>query len=129
MTRSIDSYIDNSKSAAITNYSYDKDLIKRKILDIKIGIENLIQTVCSEKFFVDWYGAYDINPKHLVYWVCVESDKIKNQLSQDAELMFALRELSDKHQYPSESQRSVHIGFESQENSEPRVERQLVPSF
>ena len=96
-------------------YPYDKELIKRKILDIKADIEKLIQPACSERFFVDWYGAYDIDPKHLVFWICVQTDKMKNKLSQNSELMAALRAVLEKHQYPSESQRSVHIGFESQE--------------
>jgi len=94
---------------------YDKELIKRKILDIKADIEILIHQVCSERFFVDWYGAYDINPKHLVYWICVQSDKVKNKLTGNIELTTSLRNLLAKHEYPPESQKFVHIGFESQE--------------
>jgi hypothetical protein len=96
-------------------YPYDKELIKRKILDIKADIENLIRPVCSERFFVDWYGAYDINPKHLVYWICVQSDKMKNNLTGNIELTTSLRYLLAKHAYPADSQKFVHIGFESQE--------------
>ena len=100
---------------SIAKYPYDKDLIKKKILDIKADIEKLIQPACSERFFVDWYGAYDINPKHLVYWICVQSDKMKNKLAGNTELMAALGALLEKHEYPGESQKFVHIGFESQE--------------
>ena len=96
-------------------YLYDKELIKRKILDIKADIEKLIQSVCFERFFVDWYGAYDIDPKHLVYWICVQTDKMKNKLTGNIELTISLRDLLVKHDYPAESQRFVHIGFESQE--------------
>jgi len=96
-------------------YPYDKESIKRKILEIKTDIEEIIKTVCSGKFFVDWYGAYDIDPKHLVYWICVESDKMKNKLIENIELHTALRSLLDKHEYPEESRKFVHIGFESEE--------------
>jgi hypothetical protein len=108
--------IDSSfESVNVAKYPYDQALIKQKILDIKADIEKLIQPVCSERFFVDWYGAYDINPKHLVYWVCVQSDNMKNKLTGSIELTTALRTLLEKHEYPAESQRFIHIGFESQE--------------
>jgi uncharacterized damage-inducible protein DinB len=112
---------ENNRSSNLTTainppkYPYDKILIKGKILNIKGDIEKLIKPICSERFFVDWYGAYDINPKHLVYWICVQSDKMKNRLSGNIELMTALRALLEKHDYPAESQKFVHIGFESQE--------------
>jgi len=102
-------------SANPEKYPYDKDVIKRNILDIKSDMEKIIQPVCTERFFIDWYGAYDINPKHLVYWICVQSDKVKNKLIANVELMITLRALLEKHQYPAESQKFVHIGFESQE--------------
>ena len=96
-------------------YLYDKELIKRKILDIKADIEDLVQPLCTERFFVDWYGAYDINPKHLVYWICVQTDKMKNQLAANIQLMTSLRDVLARHQYPTESREFVHIGFESRQ--------------
>jgi hypothetical protein len=96
-------------------YPYDTELIRKKILTIKTEIEKLILPLCSEKFFVDWYGAYDIDPKHLVYWICVQSDKMKNELHENSELNIELRSLLEKNEYPAESQKFVHIGFESQE--------------
>lgn len=105
----------NDKSVNLAKYPYDKELIKKKILDIKADIEKLIQPVCREKFSIDWYGAYDIDPKHLVYWICVKSDKMKNKLAGNQELVMHLRALLEKHEYPAESQKFVHIGFESQE--------------
>lgn len=96
-------------------YPYDKALIRKKILDIKSGIEKIIRPICSERFSVDWYGAYDIDPKHLVYWICVQTDRMKNELNSNIELNISLRSLLETNQYPAESQQFVHIGFESQE--------------
>jgi hypothetical protein len=64
---------------------------------------------------VEWYGAYDINPKHLAYWICVQTDKMKDELRENIELNNTLRTLLEKHEYPKDSQKAVHIGFESQE--------------
>jgi len=105
----------NSTSANIATDPYDKNVIKKKILDIKTDIGKIIQPICPERFFIDWYGAYDINPKHLVYWVCVQSDNMKYKLAGNVELMAALRAVLENNDYPAESQKHVHIGFESQE--------------
>jgi len=40
---------------------------------------------------------------------------MKNKLSENFELTTGLRYLLTKHEYPAESQKFVHIGFESQE--------------
>lgn len=99
----------------IMKYLYDKDSIKRKILDIEDDIKRIMQVACPEKFNVSWYGAYDIDPKHLVYWICMESDAVKHELEKNIELNKTLRDLLEKHQYPAEAQKDVYIGFESQE--------------
>jgi hypothetical protein len=89
--------------------------MKNKILDIKKEIEKIISTVSKEKFDILWYGAYDINPKHLVFWICVKTDSEKLRLELNTELMKSLKELLVKHDYPEMARESVHIGFESQE--------------
>jgi len=99
----------------LMKYLYSKDSIKRKILDIEDDIEELIKNKCSEKFNLVWYGAYDIDLKHLVYWVCIESDKLKDQLTDDILLNEQLRMLLKKHNYPKKARPFVSIGFESQE--------------
>lgn len=100
---------------SLLKYLYSKDSVKRKILDIKKDIEELIRYKSPEKFNVTWYGAYDIDPKHLVYWICIESDQLKEHLKNDFSLNAELRSLLKKHNYPNEAQQFVYIGFESQE--------------
>ena len=91
------------------------DVLKNKILSIKSDISEIIGTNCSEKYWIDWYGAYEIDPKNLVFWVCVQTDKMKKALEEMPGLINDLRNLLKKHNYPLEAQASVHIGFESQE--------------
>ena len=83
-------------------YFYSKDSLKRKILDISEDIKKLIKANCREKYFIDWYGAYDIDPKLLVYWICVKTDKEKERLKNDLKLNSELRLLLVKHKYPTD---------------------------
>ncbi len=92
------------------------DKLKTKIKRIKKDIEKLTSKYCAEKFNVTYYGAFDIDPKHLVYWICVQTDKTKCDLENNEILGKFLRELSDKNNYPIDSRKFVAIGFESQES-------------
>lgn len=74
-----------------------------------------MRPVARETFWVTHYGAYDIHPCYLVYWICVKTDAEKRRLEADASLLRALREVLAQHDYPVEGRESVHIGFESQE--------------
>jgi hypothetical protein len=97
------------------NHLYSKEVLKQKILNIKDGIQRLVAPWCAEKFDIIWYGAYDIDPTHLVYWVCVQTDQTKKELESNYSLKQELRQLLGKHEYPVEAQKFVYIGFESQE--------------
>lgn len=99
----------------LLKYLNPKKSTKRKILDIRDDIKKLLKHNYREKFNVIYYGAYDIDPRHLVFWICVESDKLKELLTKDHWLNDQLRMLLEKHDYPGEAQPFVHIGFESQE--------------
>ncbi len=91
------------------------DKLKTKIESIKKDIKNLTSKFCDEKFSVAYYGAFDIDPKYLVYWICVQTDKVKHDLENNEFLRNDLRELLDKNDYPIDSRKHVAIGFESQE--------------
>ncbi len=82
---------------------------------IEGAIKNLVSTVVKEEFWVTHYGANDIHPKHLVYWICVQTDQEKKRLSDDSQLYRSLRNLLTEHEYPISGRDEVHIGFESQE--------------
>ena len=99
----------------LTKLFYSKRSMKRKILDIKEDIEKLVSKYCKEKFWIDWYGAYDIDPKHLVFWVCVQTDKMKLALKSNFELINGLGNLLVKHSYAEQARQSVFIDFELQE--------------
>lgn len=94
---------------------YSVKSTKRRILNILDDIRTIIKSVYGQKFWIDWYGAYEIDPRYLVIWICVESDNAKLKLESDKELSNRLREILVKHDYPREAISSVHIGFESQE--------------
>ncbi|QLG44899.1 hypothetical protein [Costertonia aggregata] len=89
--------------------------MKGKILRIKDDIEKRIKPICEEKFWVEWYGAYDIDPKNLVFWVCVQTDETKERLKSNSDLMNNIRLLLDKYDYSEQARKHVYIGFESQE--------------
>jgi hypothetical protein len=94
---------------------YSKHSIKRKILDIKVDIKRIVRKNTNEGFWIYWYGAYWIDPKHLAYIIIVNSDRMKNKLSSDIELNKALRSFLIKNDYPTEAIPDVYIGFESDE--------------
>jgi hypothetical protein len=82
---------------------------------IEVAIKDLISTASHEKYWVTHYGANDIHPKHLVYWICVQSDAEKKRMEDDKVLYARLRQLLVEHKYPISGRAEVHIGFESQE--------------
>ena len=91
------------------------DALNQKIAAIEQAIEAAVQSVARESFWMFHYGATDIDPRHLVYWICVRSDAERDRLAADTALVAALRGLLVTHDYPAKARRHVHIGFESQE--------------
>ena len=92
-----------------------KSAIERVTLQIEAEIKRIMKGESAEKVWVTHYGANDIHPRHLVYWVCVDSDKEKHRLESDTELTSRLRELLVRCDYPEEGRSGVQIGFESTE--------------
>ncbi len=89
--------------------------IQRVTRRIEEAMKALLGGRVREKFAVVHYGANDIHPRHLVYWICVQSDAEKERLEADASLLRELRALLDEYAYPAEGRDQVHIGFESQQ--------------
>ncbi|MCE3295139.1 MAG: hypothetical protein K0R65_853 [Crocinitomicaceae bacterium] len=100
---------------SIFKFIYPKSSLKRKILNVEDDIKKIITLNCEESFFINRYGAYDIDPKNLVFWICVKSDAQKLNLSTNKDLTGTLYNLLTKYDYPKEAIPFVHIGFESQE--------------
>ncbi|MBX7151980.1 hypothetical protein K1X84_10095 [bacterium] len=88
---------------------------KKKIRKIKKDIKKIIYPICPENFWIEWYGAYDIDPKNLVFWICVKSDVMKVSLKSNMELKHKLKDILIKHDYPESARPFVSIDFESQE--------------
>jgi hypothetical protein len=92
-----------------------RNSLKRKVIKIEEEIKEIVSRNCSEKFSVLHYGEYNINPKYLVFWICVQTDEMKMKLENNNELNAELREILVKVEYPSLAINDVQIGFESQE--------------
>jgi len=99
----------------LLKFLYSKESLKRKIFDIKDDMKRLVEKICDEKVWINSYGAFDIDPKYLVFWICVSTDGAKQQLKDNHALMYQLRQLLEKHNYPSPARQLVKIDFESKE--------------
>ena len=89
--------------------------IKTITENVEIAIKVIADEVVREKFWVTHYGANEIHPKHLVFWICVQSDNERNRLRSDMKLTKRLRQTLINANYPKEGISGVYIGFESQE--------------
>ena len=92
---------------------------------IEDAIKAEMRAHTSEEFWVTHYGANEIHPKHLVYWIVVRTDKEKRRLEQRADVLNKLRGLLEKFEYPVEGRDGVHIGFESHQT----VDREAGGNF
>ncbi len=93
----------------------DETSLRRIILDITDEMKLVISEVYKRKFWIEWYGAFYINPRHFVFWICFETYDCKFKLNSNLELILRLKNLLYKYNYPKEAIDSVFIGFESQE--------------
>ena len=89
--------------------------IQEITLQIQNAIKALMASETKESFWVTHYGANEIHPKHLVYWIGVRSDSEKERLQKDSDLYRRLRSLLEEYDYPILGRDGVHIGFESHE--------------
>jgi hypothetical protein len=79
------------------------------------AIIRLAEASAREDVRVQHYGAFDIHPRYLVFWICVKTDSERDRLRGDESLMASLRQVLVDCDYPAEGRNDVHIGFESQE--------------
>jgi len=91
-----------------------------KVRRIERAMKRLAKARSSEPTWVAEYGAFYIDPRHLVYWICVKTDAERDRLASDQEFGRELRELLVTFDYPAEARNHVHIGFESQETVDRR---------
>jgi hypothetical protein len=89
--------------------------LKRKILNIVHDIKAEVKAHCNQRFWINWYGAYEIDPKNLAIWVCVKTDKTKLKLTSNTELKTRINYLFIKYDYPIHERSGVQVDFESQE--------------
>ena len=99
----------------ILKFFIPKNSLKRKILDIVDDIKTEVKPYCDEPFWINWYGAYEIDPKNLVIWICVKTDKTKFRLASNSKLKTKINQLLTKHNYPIQQNSLVQIGFVSEE--------------
>ena len=98
------------------------DPLATKVELIEQDLAKTVRAVAHEHVSVVHYGAVDINPRELVYWICVKTDAEKQRLDGDTVLKARLRGLLTIRNYPQDAREFVHIGFESQET----VDRESV---
>ena len=104
-------YIHSDKSS---RQAYANE-INEKTEKIEKAITFIISENTSEKFEVFHYGANIIHPSFLVYWVSVQTDKERERLKSDKNLMKRLHKIVIDQKYPEEGREQVKINFESQE--------------
>jgi hypothetical protein len=103
------------KARMLRQLLFQLSALPRKVRKIETGITAIVSVEATEPFWVTHYGAIDIDPRYLVYWICVHSDAERDRLAANHDLIAQLRELLTIYGYPAESRQHVHIGFESQE--------------
>lgn len=78
-------------------------------------IRKIAAEVVREEHRVAHYGANDIHPGHLAFWICVKSDAGCDRLNPDSRIMERLRNILIEVDYPEEGRSHVYIGFEYRE--------------
>ena len=99
-----------------------RELIRRFIDPLSAKVELIdqdlatsVRSVAHEDVSVVQHGAIGINPRHLVYWICVTTDAEKQRLEKDTALKTRMPSMLAVRDYPQDAHKFVHIRFESQE--------------
>jgi hypothetical protein len=91
-----------------------KILLTFKIKRIELSLKGLIKEL-GIKPYVWSFGAYDINPKHMVFIAGVQTDEERDKLRSNQSIQSQMRNLLKKHNWPVEARVHVHFDIESQE--------------
>lgn len=89
--------------------------IERVTRRIQAAMESLLASRVRERVWMWHFGANDINPRNLVFVICVQSDTEKTRLEADADLRLRLRSLLDEFDYPEKGRAGVAFCVESQQ--------------
>lgn len=91
-----------------------KLLLKWKIWKIETALKKLVKAEGYKP--LAWsFGAYHIDPKHLVFVVGVPNDESKNALKHNASFNASMKGLLEKYNWPIQSRADVVFDIESQE--------------
>lgn len=85
---------------------------------IEAAMKVLLASRVRERVWVWHFGASDIDPRHLVFVICVQSDAEKARVAADADLRQRLRSLLDEYDYPRRGRAGVLFSVESQQSVE-----------
>ena|SRR3989338_9480834 len=91
-----------------------KLLLKWKILRIESSLRALVRAE-GFKPMVWSFGAYYIDPKHLVFVVGVTTDSAKETLKSSSLFIESMRELLETFNWPTSARSHVIFDIESQE--------------
>ena len=89
-------------------------LLKLKIWRIESGLKALLKAA-GIKPIVWSFGAYDIDPKHLVFVVGVPSDQERDSLRNNKSFLAETKSLLVRFNWPASARDYVHFDIESQE--------------
>ncbi len=91
-----------------------KFLLKWKIWRIENSLKRMIKD-SGIKPFVWSFGAYYIDPKHMVFVAGVQTDEEKQKLKSDKNIENQMKELLEKFNWPIDARKHVLFDIESQE--------------
>ena len=64
------------------------------------------------------FGAVDIHPKHLAYWITTATDAQRDRLAADSEMQDEFRRILMREGYPADAILEVGFAFQSEETVE-----------
>ncbi|HNT29512.1 MAG TPA: hypothetical protein PKL83_00995 [bacterium] len=92
----------------------DIDLLTSKVNQAQFRMDDWLRErgyTCS----TFWFGAIDIHPKHIGFWIRVKTDAEKQTIEQDAQILPALRDCFRTVGYPAEAIAELGFAVQSDE--------------